>query len=470
MFRRFSANFAVLSIFLDTFLVAGNLYVAAMLRPDLSELSFVQEIPGAIQLPIALYILFPIIWVGVLLLFSVYDGKRNFRVVDEFSSLSFGSALAAISMAGVLFLTYRDVSRFLFLFFCAITYASLLGWRAIYRVLYRTRLVKGKESRPVLILGAGIVGRLIQEQITSRSDWGLKLVGFLDDDLRKVQNERDVFGTLSNAREIVQKYQVEDVLIALPRTAHERTNAVVNELHQLPVRIWVIPDYFSLTLHHAAVEEFAGIPMLDLRAPALNDYQRMIKRAFDLVFTLMILPMLAPMIALIAVAIKLDSKGPVFFRQLRAGENGKLFEIIKFRTMIDKADDLRHLVETTDEAGNIIHKNKNDWRVTRVGKFLRKTSLDEIPQLFNVLKGDMSLVGPRPEMPYLVDRYEPWQRKRFSIPQGMTGWWQINGRSDKPMHLNTEDDLYYVQHYSIWLDIQILLKTIWVVLRGKGAY
>ena len=470
MFRRFSANFAVLSIFLDTFLVAGNLYVAAMLRPDLSELSFVQEIPGAIQLPIALYILFPIIWVGVLLLFSVYDGKRNFRVVDEFSSLSFGSALAAISMAGVLFLTYRDVSRFLFLFFCAITYASLLGWRAIYRVLYRTRLVKGKESRPVLILGAGIVGRLIQEQITSRSDWGLKLVGFLDDDLRKVQNERDVFGTLSNAREIVQKYQVEDVLIALPRTAHERTNAVVNELHQLPVRIWVIPDYFSLTLHHAAVEEFAGIPMLDLRAPALNDYQRMIKRAFDLAFTLMILPMLAPVIALIAVAIKLDSKGPVFFRQLRAGENGKLFEIIKFRTMIDKADDLRHLVETTDESGNIIHKSKNDWRVTRVGKFLRKTSLDEIPQLFNVLKGDMSLVGPRPEMPYLVDRYEPWQRKRFSIPQGMTGWWQINGRSDKPMHLNTEDDLYYVQHYSIWLDIQILLKTIWVVLRGKGAY
>jgi len=470
MFRRFSANFAVFSIFFDAFLVAGNLFLAVILRPDLSDLSFVQEIPSAIQLPVVLYIIFPFIWVGVLLLFSVYDGKRNFRVVDEFSSLSFGSMLAVISMAGILFLTYRDVSRFLFLFFCATTYASLLGWRAAYRTLYRARLVKGKESRPVLILGAGIVGRLIEEQISSRSDLGLKLVGFLDDNPLKVDREKDVYGTLSDVREIVKRFAVEDVLIALPRTAHERMNEVVNDLHQLSVRIWVIPDYFALSLHHAAIEEFAGIPMLDLRAPALNDYQRMIKRAFDLAFTLIVLPILSPAIAVIAIAIKLDSKGPVYFRQLRAGENGKLFEIIKFRTMVENADELRHLVETTDEAGNVIHKSKNDWRITRVGKFLRKTSLDEIPQLFNVLAGDMSLVGPRPEMPYLVDRYEPWQRKRFSIPQGMTGWWQINGRSDKPMHLNTEDDLYYVQNYSIWLDIQILIKTIWVVLRGKGAY
>ena len=136
--------------------------------------------------------------------------------------------------------------------------------------------------------------------------------------------------------------------------------------------------------------------------------------------------------------------------------------MLKFRTMIENADELKHLIEKTDENGNLIHKSKSDWRITPVGKFLRKTSLDEIPQLLNVLVGDMSLVGPRPEMPYLVERYEPWQRKRFSIPQGMTGWWQINGRSDKPMHLNTEDDLYYVQNYSIWLDIQILIKTIFI--------
>ena len=470
MFRRFSANFAVLSIFLDAFLVLGSLFLAAAVRPFLSSLSFVQEIPGAVELPVVLYFVFPMIWVGVLLLFSVYDGKRNFRVVDEFSSLTFGSMLAVISMAGILFLTYRDVSRFLFLLFSMTAYGGLLVWRVFYRILYRSRLVKGKESRPVLILGAGIVGRLIEEQISSRPDLGLKLVGFLDDNLQKIELEKDVFGSLGEVKEFVKKYAVEDVLIALPRTAHERMNEVVNGLHQLPVRIWVIPDYFSLSLHHAAIEEFAGIPMLDLRAPALNDYQRMIKRSFDLAFTLIVIPLLAPIMAIIAIAIKLDSKGHVFFRQLRAGENGKLFEIIKFRTMIENADAFRQLIEKVDENGNLIHKSQDDWRITRVGRFLRKTSLDEIPQLFNVLAGDMSLVGPRPEMPYLVDRYEPWQRKRFSIPQGMTGWWQINGRSDKPMHLNTEDDLYYVQNYSIWLDIQILIKTIWVVLRGKGAY
>ncbi len=142
----------------------------------------------------------------------------------------------------------------------------------------------------------------------------------------------------------------------------------------------------------------------------------------------------------------------------------------KFRTMVPNAEKLRFLVEKIDKQGNLIHKSVNDPRVTRVGKLIRRTSLDELPQLFNLLKGEMSLVGPRPELPYLVERYEPWQRKRFAVPQGITGWWQINGRSDKPMHLHTEDDLYYVQNYSILLDIRILLRTVGVVLRRKGAF
>jgi lipopolysaccharide/colanic/teichoic acid biosynthesis glycosyltransferase len=176
------------------------------------------------------------------------------------------------------------------------------------------------------------------------------------------------------------------------------------------------------------------------------------------------------MLGLVALAIRLDSPGPVLLRQKRAGENGRLFEMIKFRTMVQNAEQLRSLVEQTDESGHVLHKKPVDPRVTGVGHFLRRTSLDEWPQIFNVLKGEMSLVGPRPELPYLVDRYEPWQRKRFTVPQGMTGWWQVNGRSEKTMHLHTEEDLYYVQHYSLWLDLRILFKTFWVVLRGKGAF
>jgi lipopolysaccharide/colanic/teichoic acid biosynthesis glycosyltransferase len=144
--------------------------------------------------------------------------------------------------------------------------------------------------------------------------------------------------------------------------------------------------------------------------------------------------------------------------------------MLKFRTMVRNAEQLQSQVEKRDAEGNLIHKSKDDPRVTKIGKFLRRFSLDELPQLINIVRGDMSLVGPRPEMPYLVEKYQPWQRKRFAVPPGLTGWWQINGRSDKPMHLHTEDDLYYIQNYSIWLDIQILMRTVWVVLVGRGAY
>ena len=173
---------------------------------------------------------------------------------------------------------------------------------------------------------------------------------------------------------------------------------------------------------------------------------------------------------LIAVLIKLDSPGPVFFKQERVGENGEIFVMYKFRTMSEDAEQRQAEVLSENEAGKIIHKMQDDPRLTHVGRVLRRYSLDELPQLVNVLKGEMSLVGPRPEMPWLVDRYDSWQRKRFAVPQGITGWWQINGRSDKPMHLNTEDDLYYVYNYSLWLDMQILLRTPLAVIRGKGAF
>jgi lipopolysaccharide/colanic/teichoic acid biosynthesis glycosyltransferase len=172
----------------------------------------------------------------------------------------------------------------------------------------------------------------------------------------------------------------------------------------------------------------------------------------------------------VALAIKLDSPGPVFFSQQRVGENGRLFLMFKFRSMVLGAEEMRDRVSEVDEEGNVVYKTRYDPRVTPVGRFLRRTSLDELPQLFNVLKGEMSLVGPRPEMPWLVEEYDLWQRKRFAVPQGITGWWQVNGRSDKPMHLHTEEDLYYVQNYSLLLDILILWKTAGVVLKGRGAY
>lgn len=470
MLRRFSVNFAVFSIFLDAILIDFALGLAAILRMPLNALSFVEPVPSPVRLPPVLFAIFPVLWISVLLLFAVYDGRKNLRWLDELGSLTLGSMLAAVSMAGVLYFSFREVSRFLFLFFVVLGYFLLLLWRFAVRMSFRRRRLHGLQHRLVLILGAGRVGRGLLNQILSQPDVGIRIVGYLDDDPLKQENGLDVLGPLDKTRQLVIENDVDDVIVALPQSAFSRLNQVVSGLYDLPVCVWVIPDYFALTLHQASVEKFAGLPMLNLRAPAITEYQRMVKRGFDLLSTSLIMPFLLPLIGGIAAAIKLDSPGPVFYRQRRVGENGRIFEMIKFRTMVKDADSLRHQVEEVDENGQLIYKRRDDPRVTRVGKFLRHTSMDELPQLFNVLKGEMTLVGPRPEMPYLVDKYDLWQRKRFAVPQGLTGWWQIHGRSDRPMHLNTEDDLYYVQNYSLWLDLQILLKTVWVVIKGKGAF
>ena len=216
-------------------------------------------------------------------------------------------------------------------------------------------------------------------------------------------------------------------MITLPQDAYRKVNDLVLEMRDLPVLMRVVPDYYSLSLYQASVEDFAGVPMINLRDPALNSVQRLIKRVFDLLIGGVVTLLISPLLGLVAVAIWLDSRGPVIFRQQRVGENGRLFAMYKFRSMIVGAEKLQKQQESYDEDGNLLFKREDDPRVTRVGRFIRRTSLDELPQLFNVLQGTMSLVGPRPELPMMVGRYELWQHKRFAVPQGMTGWWQING-------------------------------------------
>ncbi|HVN53909.1 MAG TPA: sugar transferase [Anaerolineaceae bacterium] len=455
---------------LDGLVVGLALRFAVAARPLLNSIPGIQSLSNDLEIPQVLYYIFPVLWIGILLAFSTYDGRKNFRVADEFGSLTGSSLLAMVAMAGVLYLSFRDVSRALFLFFCAMAFAGLLLWRAWARVVFRWRLRTNTARRRVIILGAGEGGQQLQKMICGQPGLGLDLVGFLDDDLENC-NGREVLGPLSRIRRVIADCRVDDVVVALPRSASDRLNWVVAELHDLPVKVWIIPDYFSLALHRATVEEFAGIPMLDLRAPALSEYQRIVKRGFDLLVTFLMSPFVLLVGLPVALAIKIDSPGPVFYQARRIGENGRLFDMYKFRTMVQNADQLRPGLAQINKHGIAIFvKRRDDPRITRVGRLLRRTSLDELPQLINVVRGEMSLVGPRPEVPELVEKYELWQRKRFAIPQGMTGWWQIHGRSDKPMHLHTEEDLYYVQHYSVWLDLQILVTTIWVVLRAKGAY
>lgn len=467
MIRRNSINYAVLSMAADIALTWLALWVATRIRlADL--LWFARPDLPPDHVPPELYVMVTLIWGAVFLFSSMYDPNRLYRAGDEAQRTLFSTALAGLVFAGALYLSYRTVSRALFLLFVLLAWLFVLGWRMAVRLLWRR--TQAFRRRRLLILGAGDLGTRLAEVIAQYGSDRLALVGFLDDDPAKRDGPLPVLGTLDDLPEVVARHEIEEVVIALPPRAHERIQEIVPLSHTLPINVRIVPDYFSLALYRATAQEFGGIPLISLRDPAINTVQRFLKRVMDLVIATATLVVTAPLFALTALLIKLDSPGPVFFRQERVGENGRLFRMFKFRTMCQDAERQQPAVNQTTADGALLHKQADDPRITRIGRWLRRTSLDELPQLLNVLKGEMSLVGPRPEMPWLVERYALWQRKRFAVPQGMTGWWQVNGRSDKPMHLHTDEDLFYIQNYSLWLDLYILLKTPWAVLRGRGAF
>ncbi len=428
----------------------------------------------AVQLPWFVYLFAVLAWGTGLVMAGAYDPERVQRWFREVWLVSVAFGLALLLMAGALYFGYRDMSRLQFGYAWVLAFVLLLGFRGGLRLYYRIarRARPGWRSR-ILIAGAGMLGQNLAELVHEQRRWGLDLVGFLDDDPDRqgtTIGHAAVLGTLDDLLHIVEVRQVEEIWIALPARAHERMDQLVAMVEKLPVRVKIAPDYYSMALVRARAEILGGIPLIGLREPVIEGIDRGVKRAFDLLVGSILLLFAALPMAVIALLIWIDSPGPALFRQKRVGENGRLFDMLKFRTMITGAETLQDQVQITTEDGQVVHKRKDDPRVTRIGRLLRRYSLDELPQLLNVLRGDMSLVGPRPEMPWLVDKYEPWQRKRFAVPQGLTGWWQVNGRSDKPMHLNTEDDLYYVYNYSLWLDLRILLLTPIAALRGRGAF
>ncbi len=467
-------NYAIFSIGLDIAFTLVALFLATRLAIHIP--ASLTNLRGEVVIAPYIYLTVPLLWGLTFLILSVYDPKRIYKAMDEFQIVTVATVASALLFAGLLYLAKHDFSRWGFILFVTLDLVFLVGWRVLARVIFRVGRMPAAERR-VLIIGAGEVGQRVGHMIQEYRSMGLNLSGFLDGPLI-ASNEDEPnsdfvihrLGPVEDVREVVQSGQIDDVVIALPQRDYAQVNELVLALHDLPVHVRVVPDYFSLALYRASVEDFGGLPMINLRDPALNDVQRLIKRMFDLALSSVLLLLALLPMAVITLLIKLDSEGTVFFRQQRVGENGRLFHMYKFRSMVEGAERMQDELNEYNPDGKVLFKKADDPRVTRIGRFLRHTSLDELPQLFNVWKGDMSLVGPRPELPWLVGQYEPWQHKRLAVPQGMTGWWQINGRADKPLHLHTEDDLYYVQNYSLWMDIYILLKTPWVVVRGKGAY
>ncbi|HNU03359.1 MAG TPA: sugar transferase [Anaerolineae bacterium] len=426
-----------------------------------------------VQQPWSVYLLLGLIWGASSVLVQMYDAHHTGRAWAEARVIIWAVSFACLIFASVLYLIFREVPRRLFFYFIVTDLALLLGLRMMLRGALRFTGMPGHTPRRILIVGAGKLARQVAAGVHAQRAAGLSLIGCVADDVDRLPAEdplAPLLGAVQDAPTLVRTQAIDELIFALPLRAHGAIEWLVRALQDHPVRVRVVPDYLDLAMSRATVEDFNGLPLVGLREPAIAGFDRVIKRCFDLIGASLVLLLAWPVLLIVALAVKLDSPGPALFVQERIGEQGHPFRMIKFRSMVVDAERMSGSVITRGRDGVVVHKRPDDPRVTRVGRFIRRTSLDELPQIFNVLRGEMSLVGPRPELPWLVEHYESWQQRRFAVPPGMTGWWQINGRSDHLMHMHTEDDLYYIQNYSLWLDLQILWRTIGVVLHGRGAF
>jgi len=325
----------------------------------------------------------------------------------------------------------------------------------------------------VLIIGSGSQASRLATTLRQNPQWGMYIVGYLDPDPTNVGRlicGSRVLGTTDAISTVFKEQVVDEVILAIPGTLISTVEEIAKACEEEGIKLCLMVDFFDVQVARVGLTKFGQIPVLTMEPVAQKEWKLKVKRFIDVSITLLLIPMLLPILGIIATAIKLDSPGPVFFFQERVGFKRRRFRMLKFRSMVDGADQIQEQVEHLNEAEGPIFKITNDPRITRVGRFLRRTSLDELPQLFHVITGEMSLVGPRPMSLRDVQLFERGiQRKRFSVKPGLTCLWQISGRSQLPFSKWLELDLEYIEHWSLRLDLEILLRTIPAVLRGEGA-
>ncbi|MBV9021881.1 MAG: sugar transferase [Chloroflexi bacterium] len=335
-------------------------------------------------------------------------------------------------------------------------------------LLYRIGLA---ETR-LLVVGSGRLGKIVMQHIAANPNLGYSIVGFLHN-MSETPSDFGRFkmlGTLDDIGLVIRSMQVDEVIIALPSYLHEHAIRSVRLCERLGTSFKLIPDLYELSLSRIDVEALEGIPLIGINQISLNSVQRFVTHLVDIILSLFIILLGLPFWLCITLAIRLNSPGPIVYKQTRIGLNGQPFKMYKFRSMYQDADKILATLMALNEAEGPLFKMKEDPRVTSVGKFLRRTSLDEFPNLINVLRGEMSLVGPRPPLPQEVAQYEEWQKGRLTIKPGLTGLWQVRGRSDINFDEGVLMDLYYIENWSLHLYFQILLRTIPAVLFSRGAY
>ncbi|HEX9986112.1 MAG TPA: undecaprenyl-phosphate glucose phosphotransferase [Thermoanaerobaculia bacterium] len=462
---------ALASVYLVNDALASNLAMLAawMLRFELAVIPVTkgpQDVATYVKLLPIVTLVFPLAF-AVQGLYRIRPARGK---AEEWISVAIGSVVATVILSGVLLwvrvgdpgVLYSRATLGLFMF-CAILF--VIAGRTIVRAVVERRHREGKDLDRVLLAGNGELARAVLARMqTHREQLGFRIVGYLkngdDADLPGLE----CLGRVKDAEEVVKAQKIDHVFVALPHASSAAMMALLDTLQRNVVSIHVVPDLLQFMVLRSRVEDLDGLPTINLSETPLEGWSRFAKRAFDLVVALAALIVLSPVMALIALLIWLEDRGPIFYRQERMGLDGRSFDIIKFRSMKVAAE------QTT----GAVWAEKDDPRRTRVGRFIRAWSIDELPQLWNVLVGEMSVVGPRPERPQFVEQFRaefPHYMLRHKVRAGMTGWAQVHGwRGNTSIRMRIEHDLYYIENWSLMLDLKILFLTVTHGLRHENAY
>ena len=469
MKRKADALFAFSLVTNDLIMVAGSFYLAYWLRqliaiPPPVEISPFLDYLGMMAIQVVTML--------VLYFFSrLYDVKRSMPRLDEFYRIFAATSIGTvITIASTTFLFKNtalelDFPRAMVIYAWLLTVILVTAGRSILVMARNLLRRRGLWSDRLLIVGTGDVGRMILQKVRQMPRLGYEVVGFIDGDDPPVKEIMGipVLGSIDDIPDLIQEHEIREVIIGRPELMHQEVLAIISRCERGQVGIKIFPDLFQIIATELSIGDLGGLPLLTVRDVALRGWKLTLKRAVDLLGSAVGLIILSPFLMLTAVIIKLDSPGPVFYAQERMGLDAKPFWCLKFRSM--RTDAEKHGPGWTTES---------DPRVTRLGRLIRRLSIDELPQLINVLVGDMSLVGPRPERPVYVNQFRrsiPRYMDRHREKAGMTGWAQVNGlRGDTSIAERTKYDLWYIENWSLWLDFKIMLRTAFSVFGDRHAY
>ena len=413
------------------------------------------------------------IWSITLYLTGLYRDWRGQGRWKETWGIFKAVLISSLFLGFILFaLKYQFVSRIFILLFALFDFFLVIAARTSIRTIILFSNRKIERFRMILIVGTEERALSLAQNIEKHKDLGLRILGFVstgDGSPPQKLNGYPVLGSAKDLPQLLEREVVDEVIFAISQEELKNMGDLFLSCEERGITARLAINFFPHVIAKTHLEELDGLPLLTFTTTPKNELLLLLRRIFDFVGSIILILILSPVFLLITLAIGLDSRGPAIYRQVRCGLNGRRFTFYKFRSMVQGAETRKGDLLAHNLMDGPVFKMKNDPRVTRVGRFLRKTSLDELPQLFNVLRGDMSFVGPRPPIPEEVEKYEGWQRRRLSMKPGITGLWQVSGRNQIDFQQWMKLDLEYIDNWSMWLDFKILIKTILVVLLRKGA-